>query len=92
MSQRLPLLKRLQDVNLSPEEAEGLLQRVQNNHASAEDRDRLAQVIRTTTQVADELLKASTWREEAGSHHPAPARQAKRKRQLAKAARRRNRR
>ena len=91
MSQRLTLLKRLQDVNLSPQEAEGLLNRVQNNQASAEDRDRLAQVMRTTPQVSDELLKASPWREEA-SNPPSPARQAKRKRQLAKAARRRNRR
>jgi hypothetical protein len=70
MSQRLTMLKRLQDVNLSPEEAEGLLQRVQNNHASAEDRDRLAHVIRTTTQVSNELLQASTGREDAVSRHP----------------------
>lgn len=92
MSQRLTLLKRLQDVKLSPEEAEGLLERVENNDASAEDRDRLAQVIRTTTHVSAELLRASTWWEEGGGKRPAPARHAKRKRQLAKAARRRNRR
>jgi hypothetical protein len=58
MSQRLKLLKCLQAVNLSPAEAEGLLERVKNNDASAADRDRLAQVIRTTTQVSEELLKA----------------------------------
>lgn len=92
MSQRLTLLKRLQDVNLSPEEAEGLLERVQNNDASAEDRDRLAQVIRTTTHVSEELLRASTWREEGVLKRPSQVRQGKRKRQLAKAARRRNRR
>jgi hypothetical protein len=92
MSQRLQLLKRLQDVNLSPEEAEGLLERVTNNDANAEDRDRLAQVIRTTTQVSEALLQTSPWREEGGWKRPSPARQAKCQRQLAKAARRRHRR
>jgi hypothetical protein len=74
MSQRLKLLKRLQDVNLSPEEAEVLLERVQNHDASAKDRDRLAQVIRTTTQVSAELLRASAWREEGVLQRPSPAR------------------
>jgi hypothetical protein len=92
MSGRLNLLKRLQAVNLSPEEAEGLLERLQTHRASDQDRDRLAQVIRTTTQVSDALLKAPAWREEAISKRPSAARQAKRKRQLVKAARRRNRR
>jgi len=60
MSWRLKLLKRLHDVNLSPEEAERFLNRLQNYQASDQDRDRLAQVICTTTQVSDALLaKAS---------------------------------
>ena len=85
--QHLKLLKRLQEVNLSPGEAQVLMQRVETNTCSAEDRDRLAQVIRATTQVSDQLLAPSPLPEQA-----APARKVKRKRQLAKASRRRNRR
>jgi hypothetical protein len=88
----LNLLKRLQDVNLIPEEAEGLLERVKSNRSSGEDRDRLAQVIRTTTQVSDALLAASSQPAESLPARPSPERRVKRKRQLAKAARRRNRR
>ena len=85
--QHLKLLKRLQEVNLSPGEAQVLMQRVETNTCSAEDRDRLAQVIRATTQVSDQLLAPSPLPEQA-----TPERKVKRKRQLAKAARRRNRR
>ena len=87
MLRRLKLLKRLQDVTLSPEEAQALRHRVETNTCSTEDRDRLAQVIRATTQVSDQLLAPSPLPEQA-----APGRKVKRKRQLAKAARRRNRR
>lgn len=80
------------EVNLSPEEAEGLLERLQTDQASVKDRDRLAQVIRTTTQVSDELLQVRAWRDEAVSARPSAAHHVKRKRQLAKAARHRNRR
>lgn len=89
---RLKLLQRLQEVQLSPEEAQGLLQRVEINTCSAEDRDRLAQVIRATTQVSDQLLAPSPMPEQAAHGRPSPERKAKRKRQLAKASRRRNRR
>ncbi len=89
---RLKLLQRLQEVNLSPEEAQGLLQRVETNTCSAEDRDRLAQVIRTTTQVSDQLLAPSPLPEQASHGRPSPERKAKRKRQLAKASRRHKRR
>jgi len=89
---RLKLLQRLQEVNLSPEEAQGLLQRVETNTGSAEDRDRLAQVIRTTTQVSDQLLAPSPLPEQASHGRPAPERKAKRTRQLAKASRRHKRR
>lgn len=37
---RRRLLKGLQEVNLSPEEAQELMQRVETNTCSAEDRDR----------------------------------------------------
>jgi len=89
---RLKLLQRLQEVNLSPEEAQGLLQRVETNACSAEDRDRLAQVIRTTTQVSDQLLAPSPLPEQASHGRPSPERKAKRKRPLAKASRRHKRR
>ena len=92
MLRRLKLLQRLQEVNLSPEEAQGLLQRVETNTCSAEDRDRLAQVIRTTTQVSDQLLAPSPLPEQASHGRPSPERKAKRKRQLAKASRRHKRR
>ena len=37
---RFKLLKRLQDVHWRPEEAQALMQRVETNTCSAEDRDR----------------------------------------------------
>ncbi len=37
---RLNLLQRLQDVDLSPEEAQGLLERVITNRSRADDRER----------------------------------------------------
>ena len=88
---RLKLLKRLQDVPLSPEEAQALRQRVETNTCSTEDRDRLAQVIRATTQVAAQLAEPSSQPAPRVFARPAPQRKAKRKRQLAKASRRRNR-
>ena len=41
MLRRLKVLKRLQDVQLRPEEAPALMQRVETNTCSAEDRDLL---------------------------------------------------
>ena len=78
---RLKLLKRLQEVQLSPEAGLALMQRVETNSWSAEDREILIQVMRAT-QASQELVEVS----------PLPARKAKRKRQLMQAARRRNRR
>ena len=89
---RLKLLKRLQDMQLSPAEAQGLLERITTNRSSADDRERLAQVIRVTTQVSDQLLQEPSLPAQPSSQRLSPARQAKRKRQLAKAARRHNRR
>ena len=91
MLQRLKLLKCLQDVHLRPEEAQALMQRVETNTCSAADRDLLAQVIRATTQVSAQLLASSPQPEPPLSERPSPQRKAKRKRQLAKASRRRNR-
>jgi len=88
---RLKLLKRLQEVHLRPEEAQGLMQRVETNTCSAADRDLLAQVIRATTQVSEQLLAPSPLPEQASHGRPLPERKAKRKRQVAKASRRRNR-
>jgi DNA-binding transcriptional MerR regulator len=89
---RRKLLRRLQDVNLSPEEAQTLLERVTTNSSSAADRERLATLIRATTEVSEQLLA-----EPAMSEPPVPERlslqrTAKRKRQSVKVARRRNRR
>ena len=89
MFQRLKLLRRLQEVKLSPDEAWALLDRVQTNTSNAEDREQLAHLIRVTTAVTEQL-----WVPPAAPAPPAPqrlSRQAKCKRQLAKAARRRQR-
>jgi hypothetical protein len=89
--QRLKLLRRLQDVKLSPDEAWALLDRVQTNTSSAEDRERLAHLIRVTTAVTEQLQAAPAAPELPAPQQLSPARKTKRKRQLAKAARRRQR-
>ncbi len=89
---RQRLLNQLHEVNLSPSEAWGLLERVQTDTSSAEDRERLAHLIQVTTAVTDQL------RAEPGAPAPpvsarrSPKQHAKRKRQLVKATRRRHRR
>ena len=88
---RLQLLKCLQDVQLRPEEAQALMQRVETNTCSAADRDLLAQVIRATTQVSAQLSDPSPQPAPRVSERPSPQRNVKHKRQLAKASRRRNR-
>lgn len=87
MLRRRKLLNSLEEVNLSPEEAQELMQRVESNTCSGEDRDRLATVIRATTQATEQLLDSSPLPERSS-----PKGKTKRKRQLAKSARRRNRR
>lgn len=89
MFQRLKLLKRLQEVDLSPDEAWSLLDRVKTPTSSADDRERLAHLIRVTTAVTDQLRAEP---EPSSPQRLSPARKAKRQRQLAKAARRRQRR
>ncbi len=49
----------VKDVNLSPEEAEGLPESLKTNRSSAADRDHLSQVIRATTQVSTHLSEES---------------------------------
>ena len=80
------LMKRLQEVKLSPEEGLARVQRLEHDTCSAADRHLLAQVVRATHASQALLADASA---------PAritPQRTAKRKRQLAKASRRRKRR
>ena len=90
MFQRLKLLRRLQKVDLSPEEAWVLLERVKTHTSSADDRERLAHLIRVTTEVTDQLRAAPDVPAPSVSQRLASQRQAKRKRQLGKAARRRH--
>jgi hypothetical protein len=89
--QRRKLLRRLQEVDLSPDEAWALLNRVQTNTSSAEDREQLAHLIRVTTAVTEQLQAARATSEPPVPQRLSPERKAKRKRQLAKAARRRQR-
>lgn len=88
---RQDVLKQLQSVNLSPEEAWGLLDRVKNRTSSADDREHLAQLIRVTAAVSDQLRAPSEVPTRAVSGRSSPKPCAKRKRHLAKAARRRQR-
>jgi hypothetical protein len=89
---RLKLLQRLQEVDLSPEEAWALVDRVQTHTSSAKDHERLARLIRATTAVTDQLRVEPLPSELSPPRRLSPERRAKRKRQLAKAARRRQRR
>jgi hypothetical protein len=58
MLRRLKLLKRLQDVQLSPEAGLALIQRVETNSDSAEDQAIVIKAIRAT-QAAQQLAEAS---------------------------------
>ena len=89
MVPRRKLLSRLQEVDLSPDEAWVLLDRVQTHTSSADDRERLAHLIRVTAAVTDSLRAEAAEPESSAPQRLSPARKAKRKRQLAKAARRR---
>ena len=93
MLQRLKLLRRLQEVDLgSPQEALALLERVTTPTSSAEDRERLAQLIRVTTEVTAHIRAAPDGQTPPVAQRLSPPRKAKRTRQLAKVARRRHRR
>jgi hypothetical protein len=84
MEQRL--LKRRQEVTLSAEDGQALLERLESGALQAEDRHQLAQVIRVT-QACQALLEVSSTPAATATQH-----KAKRKRQMAQASRRRHRR
>ena len=80
------LLKRLQAGNLRPEDSPGLQERLERDDLSAAERQLLAKVVRAT-QASQQLLEDTI-----RPAHTTPQRKTKRKRQFAKASRRRNRR
>jgi hypothetical protein len=90
--QRLTLLRRLQEVTLSPGEAWALLDRVTTHTSSADDREQLAHLIRVTTEVTEQIQAEPDMQTPPVSERFSPKHKAKRKRQLAKAGRRRRRR
>ena len=93
MFQRLKLLRRLQEVDIeSLDEGLELLDRVKTNTSSAEDRDRLAHLIRVTFEVTEQIRAEPDEPTRPVPERLSPQPKTKRKRQLAKAARRRQRR
>jgi hypothetical protein len=88
--QRLTLLRRLQDVKLSPDEAWAVCERIKTNTSSAEDRAQLAHLIRVTLEVTTHLRADPDVQTLPVSARPLPKQKVKRKRQLAKATRRRH--
>ena len=92
MFQRLKLLRRLQEVKLSPDEAWALLERVKTHTSSADDREQLAHLIRVTLEVTGQLRADPDVQTPPVSEQLSPTPKAKRPRQLAKATRRRHRR
>ena len=91
--QHLKLLKRLQEVDIeSLDEGLALLERVKTNTSSVEDRERLAHLIRVTFEVTEAIRTEPDEPAPRVSERAPPKPKAKRKRQLAKATRRRQRR
>ena len=92
MFKRLKLLRRLQEVDIeSPEAAMALLERVKTHTSSTDDRERLAQLIRVTIDVTDQIRAEPDGQTPPGSQRPSAKSKAKRQRQWTKAARRRQR-
>ncbi len=93
MFRRLKMLKRLQEVNLkSLEEALALLERVKTHRSSAEDRERLAHLIRVTLEVTEHIQAEPEVQTPLVSAQPrTPASPPTPKQQGPKAARRRQR-
>jgi hypothetical protein len=91
--QRLKLLRRLQEVDMeSLDEGLELLERVKTNTSSAEDREHLAHLIRVTFEVTEQIRAEPDEPTLPVPERLSPQPKTKRKRQLAKAARRRQRR
>jgi len=87
--QRLNLLRRLQEVDIeSLDEGSELLERVKTNPSSVEDRERLAHLIRVTVEVSEAIRTEPDEPTPPVAQPLSPKQKAKRKRQLAKAARR----
>jgi hypothetical protein len=81
------VLHRLEQVNLSPEDGQRLIERLASGASlSAEERSHMIEVVRAT-HACQQLLAQPV-----SAAQPASKRHAKRKRQEAKAARRRHRR
>ena len=92
MFKRLKMLRRLQEIDIeNPEEAMALLERVKMNTSNAQDRERLAHLIRVTADVTDQLRAAPEIQPPPASKRPSCRSKTKRNRQLTKAARRRQR-
>ena len=92
MSKRLNLLRCLQEVDIeSLDEGLELLERVKTNTSSAQDRERLAHLIRVAAEVTDQIGAEPEEPAPPVSKRPSPKSKTKRKRQLSKAARRRQR-
>jgi hypothetical protein len=89
---RLHMLRRLQEVDIeSPAEAMALLERIKTNTSSAQDRERLAHLIRVTIEVTDQIRAEPDVPTPPASKRPSAKSKTKRKRQWTKAARRRHR-
>lgn len=92
MFKRLKLLRRLQEVDLkSPEEAMVLLERVKTHTSSAEDRERLAHLIRVTLEVTEHIRTDPAVQTPLVSQRPTSQAKTTRNPQVSKAARRRHR-
>lgn len=82
MFTRLKMLRRLQEIDIeSPEEAMALLERVKMNTSSAQDRERLAHLIRVTADVTDQIRAAPAMQPPAASKRPSARSTTKRNRQ-----------
>jgi hypothetical protein len=90
--QRLTLLRRLQDVKLSPDEAWALRERVKTPTSSADDREQLAPLIRVTLEGTNHIRADPDAQTPPVSAPLSPKPKAKRHRQVPKAPRRRPRR
>jgi hypothetical protein len=92
VSKRLNMLRRLQEVDIeSLDEGLELLERVKTNTSSAQDRERLAHLIRVTAEVTEQIRGEADEQAPLVSKRPSAKSKSKRNRQLSKAARRRQR-
>ncbi len=92
MSKRLNMLRRLQEVEIaSLDDGLELLERIKTHTSSAQDRERLAHLIRVTVEVADQIRGEADEQVPLVSKRPSAKSTSKRKRQLSKVARRRQR-